>query len=173
MKYNKKLLNYSIGAVIFTSIVGTLWHFFYEWSGNNKVVGLFTPVNESTWEHMKLAFFPMLIYMIFQAYSLKQEYPHILYAGFLSTIAATIAIPVLFYGYTYLLGKNYTPLDILTFYVSAVIGGIVNYFLAGKCKKTDCQILSVLLMVLFLTAFLLFTYNPPDYPIFTPPSADL
>ena len=39
---------------IFISVLGVLLHFTYEWSGDNAVVGLFSAVNESTWEHLKL-----------------------------------------------------------------------------------------------------------------------
>ena len=46
---------------IFISILGVLLHFTYEWSGDNPAVGLFSAVNESTWEHLKLIFFPMLL----------------------------------------------------------------------------------------------------------------
>ena len=43
------------------SVLGTLFHFVYGWSGENPVAGLFFPVNESTWEHLKLIFFPILL----------------------------------------------------------------------------------------------------------------
>lgn len=45
----------------FISILGVLLHFTYEWSNDNPAVGLFSAVNESTWEHLKLIFFPMLL----------------------------------------------------------------------------------------------------------------
>ena len=46
-------------AAIVVFVLGTLAHFVYDWSGQNSFIGLLTPVNESTWEHMKLLFFPM------------------------------------------------------------------------------------------------------------------
>ena len=49
---------------IFISVLGVLLHFTYEWSGDNAVVGLFSAVNESTWEHLKLLFFPFLLLTI-------------------------------------------------------------------------------------------------------------
>ena len=49
---------------IFISVLGVLLHFTYEWSGDNAVVGLFSAVNESTWEHLKLLFFPFLLRVI-------------------------------------------------------------------------------------------------------------
>lgn len=51
----------SFPYMIVTMILGTLNHFLYDWSGKNPVIALFTPVNESVWEHMKLLFFPFLL----------------------------------------------------------------------------------------------------------------
>lgn len=56
MKNQKILLKYQIFSVIFTFIFGTLLHFTYEWSNQNLVVSLFSAINESTWEHLKLLY---------------------------------------------------------------------------------------------------------------------
>ena len=48
---------------LFVAIVGTLWHFVHNLTGENRFVGYFFPINESTWEHMKLVYFPMLLCM--------------------------------------------------------------------------------------------------------------
>ena len=60
---NKNRIIYITGYIA-VAILGTLLHFVYEWSGSNMIVGLFSSTNESTWEHMKLAFYPMLIFSI-------------------------------------------------------------------------------------------------------------
>ena len=52
-----------IGAVT-TIILGIVSHFVYDWTGGNFFVGLFFPVNESTWEHMKLLYFPLLLFAL-------------------------------------------------------------------------------------------------------------
>ena len=44
----------------FTSLLGTLLHFLYEWTGKSPLVAPFSGVNESTWEHMKLLYVGML-----------------------------------------------------------------------------------------------------------------
>ena len=51
-----------ISGFLFTSVLGTLSHFFYEWSGDSTFIGLVCPISESAWEHMKLLFFPALLY---------------------------------------------------------------------------------------------------------------
>ena len=55
---NRHLYHYTIAGILFTAIAGTLLHFAYEYSMENPLVAMFAPVNESTWEHMKLLFWP-------------------------------------------------------------------------------------------------------------------
>ena len=61
MSKKSSILKFEIISTIFIMIVGTLLHFTFGWSNNNPLVGTFSAVNESTWEHLKLLFFPMLI----------------------------------------------------------------------------------------------------------------
>jgi len=71
-------------AAIVVFVLGTLAHFVYDWSGQNSFIGLLTPVNESTWEHMKLLFFPMLIIGTAVWLYLRKDFP--LGAGLLPQI---------------------------------------------------------------------------------------
>lgn len=73
MKCSKK---YVWIGFFFCLILGSLSHFFYQWSGNTPAVGLFSPVNESAWEHMKLVFFPVLLYAISGRLFLKNAPRH-------------------------------------------------------------------------------------------------
>lgn len=61
---------YHILGAIFTIFLGTLLHFTYQWSGKNNLVAIFSAVNESTFEHLKLLFTPMLIFSIFEYFLL-------------------------------------------------------------------------------------------------------
>ena len=56
-----------------TSFVGTVLHFLYEWLGSATWIAPFSGVNESTWEHMKLLFWPMLLYAIVQSRFFKDR----------------------------------------------------------------------------------------------------
>ena len=51
-------------AIPILFIIGSLMHFVYEWSGESIIVGIFAPTNESIWEHLKMTFWPMLIWWI-------------------------------------------------------------------------------------------------------------
>ena len=71
----QNLRKFTVIGILFVSVAGTLLHFVYDWSGQNPLVGFFAPVNESTWEHMKLLFFPMLLYGLVAVPKLKSAYP--------------------------------------------------------------------------------------------------
>lgn len=64
---------YVVIGFFVVGILGTLFHFVYDWAGKLWLVGLFVPVNESTWEHMKLLFIPMLIYIMFGYLYIKRR----------------------------------------------------------------------------------------------------
>ena len=100
---SSQLKHVLIIGILFTSFFGTLAHFFYEWTGENVLAGLFTPVSESIWEHMKLIFFPMSLYGFLSKKYLKQESPCYCFAYLTGLLAGTLAIPVLFYTYSDLL----------------------------------------------------------------------
>lgn len=166
----KHLKRYIIIGIIFVLITGTLAHFLYDWTGNHYVVGLFTPINESIWEHMKLLFFPMLIYTLCIIFKLRRTYPCITSSLLFGVLAGTLLIPLLYYAYTSILGKNFFTLDISVFILSIIIAFWLSYKLTLSCRlKSYIHLLCLLVGILFV-CFILFTYNPPATRIFEDPT---
>ncbi len=165
----KKLKKYTIIGIIFVIAAGFIWHFVYDWSGNSYVLGFFFPVNESTWEHMKLLFFPMLIYAVFMNRKFKAAYPCITSALLFGILAGTAIIPVLFYTYSGILGKSYPVLDISTFLVSTVFVFVLVYRLTLSCRLQSREFLLKILVVFTAVCFVVFTYYPPGIGLFTSP----
>ena len=165
----KTLKKYCILGFLFVSLVGTLSHFVYEWSGNNFLVGFLFPINESTWEHMKLAFFPMLLYSIYANGKLKQEYPCVTSALLSGTLLSTLLIPILFYTYSGILGQTIDAVNIATYYISILVAFITIYRLTVSCKAEPFLGLLKSLILIFAAAFLVFTYLPPNLGIFVSP----
>lgn len=166
----KHLKRYTIIGIIFVLITGTLAHFLYDWSRNNYIVGLFTPINESIWEHMKLLFFPMLIYSFFIILKFKKNYPCITSSLCFGIITGTLLIPIFFYAYTSILGKDFFILDIGTFILSIIIAFLLSYKLTLSCKLETYTLLLCGLVCIFFICFILFTYNPPETRIFEDPT---
>ena len=161
-----KLKYYTIIGTIFVIITGTISHFIYEWSGNNFILGFFFPVSESVWEHMKLCFFPILIYSFFMNRRLKDNYPCVTSALLLGTLLGTFLIPVIFYTYTGILGKNFLALDIATFVLSIIFAFVTVYKCTLSCKISSFTSALCLLVFGMAVCFFVFTYNPPNIGIF-------
>lgn len=170
---NRKLLkSYAVIGIIFVVITGSLSHFLYDWSNHNPIVGLFTPVNESIWEHMKLLFFPMLFYSIFMIYKFKHKFPCIASALFFGILTGTLLIPFFYYAYTNILGKNYFVLDISVFILSIVISFWLTYKLTLSHRlESHTFVFGISICILFVL-FLLFTYHPPNSAVFQDPAAN-
>ena len=160
---------YFIGGILFTAILGTLSHFFYDWTGRGALIGLVCPVNESTWEHMKLVFFPMLLWTLLVSPRLSGEYPAISGALLLGNVLGTLSIPVFFYTYTGILGKDVFFLDIAVF-----LAAVLTAFLFAWKKKDSRGTLQYQALIWFLTGifvvlFFVFTFYPPKIGLFSDP----
>lgn len=164
----KQLKNYSITGTIFVIILGTLSHFLYGWSGRNVTVGLFTPVDESVWEHMKLLFFPMLLFSAPMAFLLRKRYPCVIPSLCAGILAGTFCIPLLFFTYTYVLGKNFLVLDIAVFFLSVATAFFAAYRLTKSCRLQPYALCFYSLVFVLLLCFLLFSYAKPYIPLCIP-----
>lgn len=171
MSRNKKLLLASITTL---SLLGFLLHSVYSFSGNNYLIGLFTPVNESTWEHMKLFFFPMLLISFVVYRRNSSNISNLAYGLLTTTLLGTWLIPILFYSYRGILGFGATFLDIATFYVSTFISFYLLWknTLSGKTTKQKSNGLQLIVFALTILQAILFiscTYNPLSLGIFAKP----
>lgn len=166
----KHLRRYTIIGIIFVLITGTLAHFLYNWTGNNHIVGFFTPINESIWEHMKLLFFPMLLYSLIMILKFHRKYSCITSTLCFGILVGAFLIPLFYYAYTSILSKNIFILDISTFILSIVIAFWLSYKLTLSCRLESYTSLLCILVCILFACFLTFTYHPPDTIIFQDPT---
>ena len=97
---------------------GTILHFLYDWTGGNILVTPFSGVNESTWEHMKLLFWPLFLFALIQRSSFRgqQNYWCVKLAEILLGL---LLIPVLFYTYHGVFGESRDWVNISIFCISS------------------------------------------------------
>ena len=165
----KGIKSYMITGIIFVSVLGTLLHFAYAFTDNNFFAGLFTPINESIWEHTKLVFFPILIYSLFLNKNLKSRYPCLPSAMSFASLLGILLIIVLFYTYSGIIGFNIAFADISIFYISVVISFYVAYKLSLSCKADKFELLLQILNIFMICIFVIFTMFPPEIPLFSNP----
>ncbi|MBO5212264.1 MAG: hypothetical protein J6B60_01860 [Clostridia bacterium] len=152
-----------------TSLGGTILHFLYGWLGEAVWIAPFSGVNESTWEHMKLLFWPMLIFAIVQSLFFKDrtDFWCVKLRGILLGL---VLIPILFYTYNGVVGKSPDWLNIVIFFISAAIAFLYETRLFNV-KKLHCRspklVIAALLVIALL--FVVFTFATPEIGIFKDP----
>ena len=156
-----------------TALGGTLLHFLYDWLSQAAWVAPFSGVNESTWEHMKLLFWPMLLFAIVQSlfFRDREDFWCVKLRGILLGL---MLIPVIFYTYNGAIGKSPDWLNILIFFTSAAISYIyeTRLFNAKRlvCRSPRSAILLLFIIFLF---FVIFTFWTPEIEIFRDPLTDI
>ena len=66
----KRFFRFEVFGAIFVSCAAVILHFLYEWSGKEFWVTLFSAVNESVWEHLKIFSIPYVSSKITKASSI-------------------------------------------------------------------------------------------------------
>ena len=149
----------------FCTLLGTLLHFLHDWTG---AFAIFSGVNESTWEHMKLLFWPLLLFAIFQRFFFREEnYWHI---KLVATVLGLTLIPVLFYTYNGMFGKSPDWVNIAIFYVAAGGAFLFEWWAFRKNLLQWKHPQLALGVILLLGAlFMVFTFATPKIPLFQDP----
>ena len=165
---NSKLVKWQIGVIVFSLIVGTLLHFTYQWSGENKFIASFSAVNESVWEHLKLVFYPMLIAGIVEYFFVKKIANNYIEAKTIGIFTAISFIVVAFFTYTGIIGASLIVVDILLFVIAIILGEYVAYKLMKRKNESNnkTKILAGIILVFLLLCFILCTYFTPEVNLF-------
>ncbi len=151
------------------SLSGTLLHFLYEWLGEARWIAPFSGVNESTWEHMKLLFFPAFLFAVIQSLFFR-DYESFWCVKLRGILIGLISIPVLFYTYNGVIGRSPDWVNISIFFISLALAFIYE---SKRLSRGDasCRSKNIPLAILLLiaAAFVLFTFTPPPLDVFKDP----
>ena len=151
-------------AYLLTALAATGLHFAYVWLPL-PLVGLFAPVRESVWEHLKLLFTPFFLSAFFLGR--WEEDKTKFWSGML---AALLAMPVVLLGSYYTLSAGFGLralwLDLLLFYLTLALGYALGYRLVRSGRAIGSAGGLVIAAGLYGAALVLFTYAPPELPIF-------
>ena len=167
MENRNLILKWQIFGFFFIIIVGSFFHFLFELSGYFFLVGAIAAVNESVWEHLKLAFWPIILFALIEYKYIKKEESNFGLAKAAASYVAPILIVIIFYTYTAIIGMHLLLMDILTFIVAVFVAQLINYkLLISRELPNYTKIISMVFIIVLAFIFVLFTYLPPHLPIF-------
>ena len=152
-----------------TAAGGTILHFLYDWLGGAEWIAPFSGVNESTWEHMKLLFWPTFIFAIVQGrfFGERRDFWCVKLRGMIVGLGL---IPIIFYTYNGAIGKSPDWLNIAIFFISAAAAYIyeARLFMSERTKCRAPWLAFAALAVIGLL-FVIFTFRTPELGIFLDP----
>lgn len=163
----KKYNLFVIIGILFTLIFGTLLHFTYEWSGNNSIVGLFAPISESVWEHMKLLFYPYTIWSAIGYFFYGKRNRSYWISAFAGLSLGLCFIPICFFTYVSYTNSFYPAVDITIFLIAVIISFLFSSYLFKNYNlKTFSTKTIIIFWELLFLLFVIFTLYTPDLKIF-------
>ena len=169
-KQNNMVLRYEILGMLLVSILGGFLHFTFEISGFNPIVGAFSAVNESVWEHLKLGFWPILLLTLIEYRLIKKQTNNFFLGKAISALTIITVIPIIFYLYTSFTGESIFLIDISSFFIAVIIGQILSYLtIIHKKLSKNLELISITLLIIMAIIFIVFTFYPPNLPPFQDP----
>jgi len=163
----RSILRWELIGIAVIAIVGSVLHFAFEWSGSWPPMGVIAAVNESVWEHLKIAFWPALFYALFEYPFFRGSAQNFVAAKAAGIYAMPVAIVVLFYSYTAIIGGDILIVDILIFVVAVAIGQLTSYkLLTIERLPPWLDKVGLIMVILLAVAMGVFTFYPPHLPIF-------
>ncbi len=166
----KKLSLWQFSGFVFTSVFGVILHFLFNLTGQNVIIGAFSAVNESVWEHMKLLFCPMFVFALIESRYIGKDYISYWCVKLFGIVSGIVLIPVLYYTVNGAFGTTADWINIAIYFVAAAVVYIIETKLL-KQKSLRCKSPSAALMILWLIAvvFVVLTFIPLHIPLFSDP----
>ena len=168
----KSIWRWQFLGFVMATLGGTLLHFLYEWTNEAIWIAPFSGVNESTWEHMKLLFFPMFIFAIVQSFFFR-DMNNFWCIKLKGTLLGISLIPIIFYTYNGVIGKSPDWINISIFFFSAAISYVYEWQLFNNdqiaCRRPQIALTALCVIALL---FVLFTFRTPELNIFKDPTTN-
>ena len=153
-------------AFVIAVLAGTGLHFLYDVCPA-PLVGLFAPVNESVWEHLKLLYWPFLAAAFVLARGADDARGR--WCGLLvGLLAAPLLLLGAYYPLRYGFGVHGLWLDLLLYVLATGAGAFFAYRLQRRALPGWLCGPLVIAAGIYGAALALFSFAPPDLPIFRP-----
>ncbi len=171
MRSKNKLLIWELLCVFWVCFAGSVLHFAFELSDYWTPMALVAAVNESVWEHLKMYFWPGLLFTLVQ-YTYTREYANNYWLGKVVALGTTpVVITALFHGYNAYItstgAQTSVGLILLIMFLGVLAGQLCSWRIL--CSEPFQWVAPRYVAAGYgslLLAFSLFTFFPPKVFLF-------
>jgi hypothetical protein len=155
----------SLWMIVPLGLIGSVLHFLFDWTKHNRFVAIFSAVNESYWEHIKIAIWPVLLLQLVLFSLGGYQIPSFAPAATVALYSIPVSMVGLVFLYKSATKRNILWLDISIFFVCIAIAQSIFVLLLGELSPTSgTVVMSSLFLLGLIVAFLIFTFRPPKEP---------
>lgn len=155
----------SLWAIVPLGILGSLLHFLFDWTGHNRFIAVIAAVNESYWEHIKIAVWPVLLLQLCLFTVGGFQLPSFIPAATIALYSIPISMTGLVFLYKAFSKRNILWIDISVFFlVVALAQAIFVLLLQDLRPSVGLSLISFGFLIGLIVAFLRFTASPPKEP---------
>ena len=149
-------------------LVGGFLHFAYGLAGNNVLIGMIAPVNESVFEHMKMVLPLVLWWSLYYVcngvkYNINRD--KWFWACTVSLACSILTIPTVAYTYRNAFGIESVVFDVFILLFAIAVGQMIGIHVYRYGKGVSF-VTSLTIIALIVVMFVVFTFWPPHTPIF-------
>lgn len=157
-----RIKKWELWGILVISVLGSILHFLFQWTDYWTPVGIIAAVNESVWEHLKIAFIPGFLFSTIEYFVFGRRVKSFFIGKFLGLLATPITIILLFYGYT-LFSHHLLIVDIFIFVLAITFGQLISLYILKKKREVGSKInfFSIAGLMLLIISFSLLSFFPP------------
>ncbi|MBL8781840.1 MAG: hypothetical protein JNL06_12970 [Alphaproteobacteria bacterium] len=167
MAIPREAVRWEVGSVPFVFVAGSLLHFTYDWLGRSFWMAPIAAIDESVWEHLKLAFWPAAAFAVVQAAATRSRVRNFVLGKAVGLSVAPLAIVFGFYGYTAVLGFHALAADLALFIAAVTLGAAASLVVyALPDFRAPGRRAGIAVIVVWIASFASFTFNKPPFGLF-------
>ncbi len=167
MAVPREAVRWETASIPVVFVAGSLLHFAYDWLGRSPWAAPFAAIDESVWEHLKLAFWPAATFALLQAAAIGSRIRNFVLGKAVGLSVAPLAIILGFYGYTSVLGFHMLAADIGLFAAAVALAAAASLAVyAMPDFAARGRAVGFALVVAWIAAFAFFTFQKPPFGLF-------
>lgn len=155
-------------------LVASILHFTYDLTNGSVLSILFSAVNESVWEHVKIFAVGFTLWALIELLWLKPPFQKFVTAKVFSLYILSLSIIVFFYGYNIFTSEPILWLDLVSSFIFVIFTQYISYrLIVSDNKISDYFPVAVMLLMLYYLMFFSFTLFPPKIDLFRDPETGM
>lgn len=159
------IVSVSLWMIVPLGLVGSILHFTFDWFRHHRVAAVFSAVNESYWEHIKIAIWPVALLQVVLFAAGGYQYAAFIPAATVALYSLPISMIGIVFAYKMFTKRNVLWLDISSFFLIIAIAQVLFVLMLQELNASWVTVaLAAVFLVGLLLAFLRFTLRPPDEP---------